>query len=99
MMLLMEQCNQVERLRELPKRKASNYAALYERNNNIRDERGTISHEEPKNTGLQFGNPLSVLNGVFPGTKWCGTGDIAKSFHDIGAEKSTDRCCRGEEQN
>lgn len=29
------------------------------------------------------------------GTKWCGTGDIAKSFDDVGPEHpATDRCCR-----
>lgn len=30
----------------------------------------------------------------FSGTKWCGTGDIAKDYHDLGAEKAVDRCCR-----
>lgn len=31
---------------------------------------------------------------VLIGTKWCGTGDIAKDYHDLGAEASVDRCCR-----
>ncbi|XP_064599534.1 phospholipase A(2)-like [Liolophura sinensis] len=31
---------------------------------------------------------------IFPGTKWCGAGDIAKSYGDLGTHKSTDRCCR-----
>lgn len=28
------------------------------------------------------------------GTKWCGTGDIAKDYHDLGTESDVDRCCR-----
>lgn len=28
------------------------------------------------------------------GTKWCGTGDIATSYHDLGGEPKVDMCCR-----
>lgn len=28
------------------------------------------------------------------GTKWCGTGDIAGSYYDLGTEKQLDKCCR-----
>lgn len=28
------------------------------------------------------------------GTKWCGTGDIAKDYFDLGAEANVDACCR-----
>ncbi|XP_011502702.1 PREDICTED: phospholipase A2-like [Ceratosolen solmsi marchali] len=38
------------------------------------------------------GNPL--FDGIVPGTKWCGTGDIAKSYHDLGSRARVDRCCR-----
>ncbi|XP_058788549.1 uncharacterized protein LOC131662711 [Phymastichus coffea] len=38
------------------------------------------------------GNPLLI--GIIPGTKWCGTGDIAKSYHDLGTRTRVDRCCR-----
>ncbi|CAG2112852.1 unnamed protein product, partial [Medioppia subpectinata] len=31
---------------------------------------------------------------IFPGTKWCGAGDIAEHEHDFGSEKETDKCCR-----
>ncbi|KAK6191733.1 hypothetical protein SNE40_003340 [Patella caerulea] len=31
---------------------------------------------------------------IFPGTKWCGTGDIAENIHDLGYDESTDTCCR-----
>ncbi|XP_072949657.1 uncharacterized protein [Epargyreus clarus] len=44
--------------------------------------------------GLLGGSPLSLLQGIIPGTKWCGTGDIAADYHDLGADRSLDRCCR-----
>ncbi|XP_043492456.1 uncharacterized protein LOC122517905 [Polistes fuscatus] len=28
------------------------------------------------------------------GTKWCGAGDIADNYHDLGREANIDRCCR-----
>lgn len=31
---------------------------------------------------------------LFAGTKWCGTGDIARDYYDLGAEPNVDRCCR-----
>lgn len=105
MLKLMQQCNQVEKLRTSPKRRASDVAALYERNSDVKDEEqdDNIQGDAPivdnspenQNRGILSGNPFSLLSGVFPGTKWCGTGDIAKNFHDLGEEKDMDRCCRG----
>lgn len=91
MLKLMQQCNQVEKNREYSKRKAQSFAALYQRNSELQDE--NIQHDAPappppdedeNNRGLLAGNPFSLFSGVFPGTKWCGTGDIAKNFHDLG---------------
>lgn len=31
---------------------------------------------------------------IVPGTKWCGPGDIAKEYDDLGSARSTDMCCR-----
>ncbi|XP_073834236.1 uncharacterized protein [Musca autumnalis] len=39
-------------------------------------------------------SPLSILSGIIPGTKWCGTGDIAETYDDLGTETQMDRCCR-----
>ncbi|XP_057665957.1 phospholipase A2 hemilipin [Diorhabda carinulata] len=39
-------------------------------------------------------NPFTLLNGIIPGTKWCGTGDIARDYFDLGAESTVDMCCR-----
>ncbi|XP_016985537.1 uncharacterized protein LOC108049030 [Drosophila rhopaloa] len=39
-------------------------------------------------------SPFSLLSGIIPGTKWCGTGDIAETYSDLGSEMAMDRCCR-----
>ncbi|XP_046454616.1 phospholipase A2-like [Daphnia pulex] len=31
---------------------------------------------------------------IYPGTKWCGTGDVANNFKDLGPHAATDMCCR-----
>lgn len=31
---------------------------------------------------------------MYPGTKWCGDGDNAKDYDDLGSNVKTDRCCR-----
>ncbi|EFA07968.1 phospholipase A2B precursor [Tribolium castaneum] len=44
--------------------------------------------------GILANNPFVLLSGIIPGTKWCGTGDIAKDYYDLGAEPTVDKCCR-----
>lgn len=31
---------------------------------------------------------------IFLGTKWCGNGDIAEHYDDLGYLELTDKCCR-----
>ncbi|XP_018578351.1 phospholipase A2-like [Anoplophora glabripennis] len=31
---------------------------------------------------------------IYPGTKWCGAGNIAESDDDFGIHRDTDKCCR-----
>jgi secretory phospholipase A2 len=91
MLKLMKQCDQVDRNHDTTRRKAHGFAALYDRNSDLRQEEGLQADEpappadeDENNRGLLSGNPFSLFSGVFPGTKWCGTGDIAKNFHDLG---------------
>ncbi|CAG9767139.1 unnamed protein product [Ceutorhynchus assimilis] len=44
--------------------------------------------------GILSNDPFTLLKGIVPGTKWCGTGDIAKNYHDLGSEPTVDICCR-----
>lgn len=39
---------------------------------------------------------LSPFQGgfIYPGTKWCGPGNIAQGYDDIGIHDAEDRCCR-----
>ncbi|XP_013793314.1 phospholipase A2-like, partial [Limulus polyphemus] len=48
------------------------------------DEAGSfdISHRQQTKTSY-----------IWPGTKWCGSGDVAEDPQDLGEEKETDRCC------
>lgn len=37
---------------------------------------------------------FSVKRGLLPGTKWCGLGDQASSYNDLGSKHRIDICCR-----
>ena len=37
---------------------------------------------------------LSIWRGILPGTNWCGMGDRASSYNDLGFESDIDICCR-----
>lgn len=97
MLKLMQQCNQVEKNRDNPKRRAQGFAKLYDSNSMLTDAASEVQADAPSQPeedennqeGILAGNPFSLFSGVFPGTKWCGTGDIAKNFHDLGAVSET----------
>ncbi|KAJ3656660.1 hypothetical protein Zmor_015716 [Zophobas morio] len=36
----------------------------------------------------------SNIQAIYPGTKWCGDGNISNSFDDLGRYSRTDSCCR-----
>ncbi|KAL3856662.1 hypothetical protein ACJMK2_011390 [Sinanodonta woodiana] len=35
-----------------------------------------------------------ILNAIYPGTNWCGVGDVAKNATDYGTSVGTDKCCQ-----
>lgn len=37
---------------------------------------------------------FSIKRGLIPGTKWCGLGDQAHSYNDLGSKQRIDLCCR-----
>ncbi|XP_012285622.1 uncharacterized protein LOC105702550 [Orussus abietinus] len=54
----------------------------------------TLPTSTPSGENQQGVNPLTLFSGILPGTKWCGSGDIATNYHDLGQEARIDRCCR-----
>lgn len=79
MLKLMSQCEQVDGFNETREKK----------NVNFEEE-----DEQDTNRGIFSVNPISLFSGIIPGTKWCGTGDIADTYYDLGADSQMDRCCR-----
>lgn len=57
------------------------------------DENAIFEDEDIYNQALP---PLPEgHNGItYPGTKWCGPGDIAVNYEDLGTEVEADKCCR-----
>ncbi|XP_055599981.1 phospholipase A2 phaiodactylipin isoform X1 [Uranotaenia lowii] len=54
-----------------------------------------ISLEEVCNEASGISGELQGgLGFIYPGTKWCGPGDIAANFSDVGRYADEDRCCR-----
>ncbi|CAH0715234.1 unnamed protein product, partial [Brenthis ino] len=88
MVKLMGQCQQVEGVES---NDVSHRDGWQERGDGAAEERLRAGGAH---AGLLGGSPLSLLQGIIPGTKWCGTGDIANDYHDLGADRWLDRCCR-----
>ena len=88
---LMSQCEKVDRLNESRMKKAKRQEDPFD------DEEGYQADQPAKvdeSTKKGMFSASSLLSGIIPGTKWCGTGDIAKDYHDLGDDKNIDRCCR-----
>ncbi|XP_044267341.1 phospholipase A2-like [Tribolium madens] len=63
----------------------------------IRDELSKITSNLDHNkmfSGDNIDEFLSKIQVIFPGTLWCGPGNISDSSNDLGVLKSTDSCCR-----
>ena len=45
-------------------------------------------------TSYDTSDLLSIWRGILPGTNWCGMGDRATSYNDLGFESDIDICCR-----
>ncbi|XP_046458128.1 phospholipase A2-like isoform X2 [Daphnia pulex] len=61
------------------------------------DEWVTIAaecHEQMVALGLNQNMTAIDRHFIYPGTKWCGLGDVADDFDDIGRHETADKCCR-----
>lgn len=63
-----------------------NQCDIVEKQNMKRNERRNAKPpNDDTSKAFQFkNNPFSVFSGIIPGTKWCGTGDIATTYSDLG---------------
>ncbi|XP_055296931.1 uncharacterized protein LOC129565749 [Sitodiplosis mosellana] len=75
-----------------------NQCDIVENQNVKRNQRRNTHPASDEDTSKTFAfgknNPFSVFSGIIPGTKWCGTGDIATTYNDLGTEENMDSCCR-----
>lgn len=58
----------------------------------IKHERESGDYKTRRNPEAHSRNKRGVL--VIPGTNWCGQGDNAHTYEDLGEDATTDRCCR-----
>ncbi|XP_003741194.1 uncharacterized protein LOC100899916 [Galendromus occidentalis] len=52
------------------------------------------SISEEGNLGDDTGFFEGIWNAIYPGTKWCGAGHLARNYFDLGSEVLVDKCCR-----
>lgn len=52
------------------------------------------SQEDQANRGSYINMGMSMVSGIVPNTLWCGLGDRAANYSELGAEFKIDSCCR-----
>lgn len=88
---LMSQCELVDRRTRTVRSNTDTTSDAADSAAAAADKDNTNSTAKPPTlfSGFQFQLPKT-----WPGTKWCGSGDAASNFHDLGNEYEMDMCCR-----
>lgn len=70
-----------------------NQCDIVDKQNRKRNDSRTVPNEERQDSSFLKrqikNNPFSVFSGIIPGTKWCGTGDIAATYSDLGKPRKS----------
>lgn len=102
MIKLMYQCELIDKNEE----KNEPYAAALTSDQSVQESRSSLFNNQFESISLLsgiipgrfikyfFSTLKFISNNTIQGTKWCGTGDIAETYHDLGSEANVDRCCR-----
>ncbi|XP_058019911.1 protein PROCA1 [Ahaetulla prasina] len=56
--------------------------------------RGGGALERTRDAGSAGGRRRAKRGFTYPGTLWCGAGDIAENYEQLGEHQETDKCCR-----
>lgn len=55
----------------------------------------SFSFEDDSDNSIeQEAPPRERINLSYPGTRWCGPGNTADDYDDLGAHPEEDKCCR-----
>lgn len=57
-------------------------------------QQGARAAELDPSRASYLGMGVSMVNGIVPNTLWCGLGDRAANYSELGAEYKVDACCR-----
>lgn len=60
----------------------------------VEGQRAGIKEALQEITSYDTTDLLAIWRGILPGTNWCGMGDRATSYNDLGFESDIDICCR-----
>jgi len=94
MTTLMSQCQQIDNNRRALSMDTSGTSSSASTSDTQNHRQFQINTGGGNGRGFLGNNPLSLFSGIIPCTKWCGTGDIASTYHDLGMDSTADMCCR-----
>lgn len=58
----------------------------------LKQQQQQLQSQKKQASFLNMG--ISMVNGIIPNTLWCGLGDRAANYSELGAEYKVDACCR-----
>ncbi|KFM82479.1 Phospholipase A2, partial [Stegodyphus mimosarum] len=91
---LIEDCTELLRRKGKGTARTEFYGLEYFSESNRRRRSNEVESRVSEETLNRWKSEPHDSNLVFPGTKWCGAGDKAQSYDDLGEQEGVDKCCR-----